>query len=115
MDLLGELESDGRERLARRQRSRAPKGDFSRMEAHDVGVAQPDSPHDRPPRRRGNGRFATDGPRQWIAGARRRLEGSWVQDFVARLSAVDFGNAIVLFGASLLLCALPLLILLSSA
>lgn len=50
-----------------------------------------------------------------FASARLRFEGSWLGDLNTRLGAIDFGNAIVLFGASLLLCALPLIILLSSA
>jgi membrane protein len=41
-------------------------------------------------------------------------EGSWAQDVAARLTAVDFGNSIVLFGAALLVAVLPLLLLLSS-
>ena len=45
---------------------------------------------------------------------RRRFEGSWLQDLVARLKRVDFGSSIVLFGAALLLSMLPLIILLSS-
>jgi membrane protein len=56
-----------------------------------------------------------DGARRRLATARLRFEGSWLGDLSAQLSAIDFGNAIVLFGSSLLLCALPLIILLSSA
>jgi membrane protein len=67
----------------------------------------------RPPLHRGSG--IADRARQRLAGALRRFEGSWLQDLSTRLTAIDFGNAIVLFGASLLLCALPLIILLSSA
>lgn len=52
--------------------------------------------------------------RRGIDRARRRYEGSWVQDLAARLAAVEFGNWIILFGASLLLAVLPLIILLSS-
>jgi membrane protein len=37
-----------------------------------------------------------------------------LQDLAARLQAVDFGSAIILFGAALLLSMLPLIILLSS-
>jgi membrane protein len=46
--------------------------------------------------------------------AQRRFEGSWLQDLIARLKTVDFGNSIILFGATLLLSMLPLIILLSS-
>lgn len=53
--------------------------------------------------------------RQRIAAARLRAEGSWPHDLGRRLGAIEFGNAIMLFGASLLLSALPLIILLSSA
>jgi membrane protein len=48
------------------------------------------------------------------AAVRRRYEGSWLQDLIARLGAVEFGNSIILFGAALLLSVLPLIILLSS-
>jgi membrane protein len=44
----------------------------------------------------------------------RRYQGSWVQGVSERLKALDFGNWIILFGASLLLTVLPLIILLSS-
>jgi membrane protein len=49
-----------------------------------------------------------------VGGARRRFEGSAVQDFARQLGALDFVNSIVLFGASLLLSVLPFIILLSS-
>lgn len=52
--------------------------------------------------------------RRATTGVRRRYEGSWLQDLLARLTAIEFGNSIVLFGASLLLSVLPLLILLGS-
>lgn len=65
------------------------------------------------PARRSDG--IVDWVRQRLATARRRLEGSWLGDLGTRLGAIDFGSAIVLFGASLLLSALPLIILLSSA
>jgi membrane protein len=45
---------------------------------------------------------------------RSRLRGSSIEELAARLKALDFGNAIVLFGAALLLSVLPLIILLSS-
>lgn len=48
------------------------------------------------------------------AGVRGRYEGSWLQDLLGRLAAIEFGNSIVLFGASLLLSVLPLLVLLGS-
>ena len=49
-----------------------------------------------------------------FAAARSRYDESWVQDLAERLTALDFGNWIILFGASLLLTVLPLIILLSS-
>jgi membrane protein len=49
-----------------------------------------------------------------VVPVRRRLEGSWAQAFAARLRAVDVVNSVTLFGAALLLSALPLVILLSS-
>jgi membrane protein len=39
---------------------------------------------------------------------------SWLRDFGARLNAVGIGNAVTMFGATLLLSVLPLVILLSS-
>ncbi len=48
------------------------------------------------------------------AGWRGRYQGSFAQDFVKALSAVDFGNQIIIFGASLLLSVLPLIIVLST-
>jgi membrane protein len=52
--------------------------------------------------------------RRFVSGARGRFEGSAAQDFLRQLRALDFGNAIVLFGSSLLLSVLPFIILLSS-
>jgi membrane protein len=52
--------------------------------------------------------------RQQLAAARRRYEGSWVQDLRARLKALDLVNWTTVFGAELLWSVLPLLILLSS-
>jgi membrane protein len=52
--------------------------------------------------------------RRGLAAVRRRYDGSWVRDLVTRLGTVDIGNWIILFGASLLLTVLPLIILLSS-
>jgi len=55
-----------------------------------------------------------DRARQRLAAARRRYEGSWVQDLRARLKALDLVNWTTVFGAELLWSVLPLLILLSS-
>jgi membrane protein len=52
--------------------------------------------------------------RQQLAAARRRYEGSWVQDLRARLKTLDLVNWTTVFGAELLWSVLPLLILLSS-
>jgi membrane protein len=49
-----------------------------------------------------------------FAAVRSRYDGSWIQDLAERLTALDFGNWIILFGASLLLTVLPLILLLSS-
>src|ERR1700704_7013735 len=49
-----------------------------------------------------------------FAAVRSRYDGSWVQGLAERLATLDFGNWIILFGASLLLTVLPLIILLSS-
>jgi membrane protein len=68
-----------------------------------------------------SGSLRDDGPseprgraRRWLAAVRNRLERSWVRDLGTRLMALDIGNWITLFGAALLLSALPLVILLSS-
>lgn len=45
---------------------------------------------------------------------RRRYEGSAAQEFARHLGALDFGNQIVLFGASVLLSVLPIIVLLSA-
>ena len=45
---------------------------------------------------------------------RARYEGSFAQDFVRGLGAVDFGDRIIIFGACLLLSVLPLIIVLST-
>jgi len=52
--------------------------------------------------------------RRLIVAARGRLQGSFVQDFAARLKALDFVTWIVVFGASLMFSVLPLIILLSA-
>lgn len=63
-----------------------------------------------------NGRDARrEAVRGLLTSARRRLQRSWLQDLAARLKTLDFFNAIVLFGAALLMSVLPLIILLSSA
>jgi len=45
---------------------------------------------------------------------RARYEGSFAQDFLRGLAAVDFGDRIIIFGACLLLSVLPLIIVLSA-
>lgn len=52
--------------------------------------------------------------RKLTAGWRAWYEGSFTQDFVKTLGAVDFGNQILIFGACLLLSVLPLIIVLSA-
>jgi membrane protein len=49
-------------------------------------------------------------PRRW----RDRYEGSFAQDLIKDLSDVEFGNWIILFGASILISVLPLIILLAA-
>jgi membrane protein len=49
-----------------------------------------------------------------VAAARSRYEGSWADDLVKQLKALDLGNWTMIFGAQLLWSTLPLLILLSS-
>lgn len=45
---------------------------------------------------------------------RARYQGSFAQDFVRGLGAVDFGDRIIIFGACLLVSVLPLIIVLSA-
>jgi hypothetical protein len=45
---------------------------------------------------------------------RRRYEGSIAQDVLGMLNAVDFGRRIVIFGASMMLSVLPLIVLVSA-
>jgi membrane protein len=52
--------------------------------------------------------------RETVTNWQRRYQGSLVQDLSKGLSTVQFGDQIVLFGASLLLSVLPLIILLSA-
>jgi len=52
--------------------------------------------------------------RKAVATARNRFEGSLAQSFVMQLKAIDFSDQVMLFGAGLLVSALPLLILLSA-
>jgi membrane protein len=57
----------------------------------------------------------TKSRRDRIASAwRHRYEGSAAQELFKRLAALDFGNWILLFGATLLLTVLPIILLLSS-
>jgi membrane protein len=49
-----------------------------------------------------------------VTRGRARYEGSWAQDLVKGLGAVEFGNQIIVFGASFLLSVLPLIILLNA-
>jgi membrane protein len=54
-------------------------------------------------------------PQQDAVGRQRsRYEGSFAQDLVKGLGAVDFGDRILVFGASMLLSVLPLIIVLSA-
>jgi membrane protein len=54
-------------------------------------------------------------PRPAVAGrGRSRYEGSFAQDFLKGLGAVDFADRILVFGASMLLSVLPLIIILSA-
>jgi membrane protein len=49
-----------------------------------------------------------------LAAARERYQGSLAQGFAGQLKAIDFSDQVMLFGAGLLVSALPLLILLSA-
>jgi membrane protein len=49
-----------------------------------------------------------------LAGVRSRYERSFAQDVMSGLNAVDFGDRIIIFGASMLLSVLPLVIVLSA-
>jgi uncharacterized BrkB/YihY/UPF0761 family membrane protein len=52
--------------------------------------------------------------RKAVTAARDRFEGSLAQSFVMRLKAIDFSDQVMLFGAGMLVSALPFLILLSA-
>jgi membrane protein len=60
------------------------------------------------------GHTARDRARREVEVARTRYEGSWVQDIIARLKALDFAELTTVFAAELLWSALPFIILLSS-
>ena len=62
----------------------------------------------------GNGNSPRDRARRQLATARRRYQGSWVQDVVTQLKVLDLGEWTTVFGAELLWSVLPLIILLSS-
>jgi len=64
--------------------------------------------------REGSCRVRTPRRRLVSPSLRERLEGSFAQDLWNSLSAADFGNRIVLFGAAMLLSVLPVVILLSA-
>ena len=53
-------------------------------------------------------------PRAPVARLRARYEGSFAQELLSGLGEVEFGDRIIIFGASLLLSALPLIIVLSA-
>jgi len=52
--------------------------------------------------------------RRSLGATRARFTGSWVEDLALRLKALDIVSSITLFGASVLLSALPLIVILSS-
>jgi membrane protein len=73
--------------------------------------------HDRRDRRPATQRGTTPsrlGRYKIVAAARDRYEGSLAQGFVMQLRAIDFSDQVMLFGAGLLVSALPFLILLSA-
>lgn len=76
-------------------------------------MVQHDRQDSRPPARSETRtlRHAAD---KMVATARDRFEGSLAQIFVLQLKAIDFSDQIILFGAGLLVSALPFLILLSA-
>ena len=76
-------------------------------------MAQPEHPGSQP----GGGRDAPPSRSVWdraLAAARARYQGSIAQSFAGQLQAIDFTDQIMLFGAGLLISALPFLILLSA-
>jgi membrane protein len=70
-------------------------------------------PSDPPPAHR-DGRAIGERARKRVGAVRSRYEGSWIEDIVKQLQAVEFFDWTVIFGAELLWSALPFLILLSS-
>lgn len=77
-------------------------------------MTAPDSADNPSPPRQDKNRSSHLPGRAQITAAQGHFEGSTAQVFLRRLSALDFADAIILFGASLLLSALPFVILLSS-
>lgn len=66
------------------------------------------------PHHRDGASGSTSQKREPASGWRARYEGSAAQDAIKSLGEVEFGNWIILFGASFLLSVLPLIILLSA-
>jgi len=69
---------------------------------------------DEPSARQGPGESPRSRARTLAVAVRRRFEGSPAQIFTRHLTALDFTNTIILFGAALLVSVLPFIILLSS-
>ncbi len=63
---------------------------------------------------RDGGRSSRDRLRRQVAAGRDRYAGSWIDEIIKRLKALDFVDWITIFGAELLWSALPFVILLSS-
>ena len=101
---------------ARHARSEAPQWASNGIRCREAGSAQtatggawPTRINDpRLPRR------ATPRNQKLSERWRARYEGSFAQDFVRGLGAVDFGDRIIIFGACLLLSVLPLIIVVST-
>jgi membrane protein len=70
--------------------------------------------NDRPLARRSGAGAPVSVTRRVVAGVSRAVRGSWLEELFAKLKAVAFGDVIVVMGATLVLSALPLLILVSS-
>jgi len=67
-----------------------------------------------PPPAPRTGHFQSDRVRQRLGAARDRYEGSWIEEIIKRLKALDFVNWTTIFGAELLWSALPFIILLGA-
>lgn len=76
-------------------------------------ITTPAREGDPPPPERGKGPAPRVWARRRVSAAQRRLEGTWLGDFITQLKRLDVVEWTTVFGAELLWSVLPLMILLS--